>query len=78
MNGEKITPKEIGVENGEKRVIYGFPTYITTDEMHENIRGGKVINVRRLYKTKEGQRQESLSVLLTFEGKMPEKVQMDI
>ncbi len=76
MNGEKITPKEIGVENGEKGVIYGIPTYITTDEMHENIRGGKVINVRRLYKTKEGQRQESLSVLLTFEGKMPEKVQM--
>ncbi len=55
MNGQKITSKEIGVEKG---VIYGIPTYIITDDIHENIRGGKV-TVRSLYKTKEGQRQES-------------------
>ncbi len=55
MNGQKITSKEIRVEKG---VIYGIPTYIITDDIHENIRGGKV-TVRRLYKTKEGQRQES-------------------
>jgi len=45
MNGEKFTTKEIGVEKG---VIYGIPTYITNQEMLENIRGGKVSNVRRL------------------------------
>lgn len=76
LNGEKITTKEIGVAKVEKGVMYGIPTYIITDEIHENIKGGKVVNVRRLYQTKEGQWHENESILLTFEGEMPEKAEM--
>lgn len=53
----RLQPKRL-VYKREKGVIYGIPTYISTDEMQENIKGGKVINVRRLFRTKEGQRQE--------------------
>nr|XP_055046932.1 uncharacterized protein LOC129432503 [Misgurnus anguillicaudatus] len=76
LNGEKISAREIGINSNVKGVIVGIPLDITMEEIKENVRGGKVINARRLFQNKEGQRQESLSILLTFEGKIPEKVQL--
>lgn len=68
MNGEKVTSREIGVAKNEKGVIAGVPTHISNEEIEKNIIGGKVINVRRLFKNVNGDRQESMSILLTFEG----------
>lgn len=64
---------EISVSGIVKGVITGIPSDISMEEVTENIRGGKVINARRLFKNKEGQRLESIFILLTFEGSLPEK-----
>lgn len=46
---------EISVSGIVKGVITGIPSDISMEEVTENIRGGKVINARRLFKNKEGQ-----------------------
>lgn len=76
INDERVTAREVGVTNMIRGVIFGIPLDITMEEITGNMKGGKITNAKRLIKNKEGKRYESLSILLTFEGKIPERVQL--
>ncbi|XP_059813909.1 uncharacterized protein LOC132385715 [Hypanus sabinus] len=66
----------VGARNGGcKGVITGVPMSINMEELKRNIKGGKVINVRRLKTTKEGMKKESETVLIeSEEARVPSKV----
>lgn len=56
-------------------VIFGIPVSVSADQIKENVKGVKVREARRLKTTREGQKCDSLSVMLTFdEERFPDKV----
>ncbi len=56
-------------------VITGVPLEVTMIELMRNIKGGNVIEAKRLQRNREGNKEESLSVMLRFEssGMLPSK-----
>lgn len=57
-------------------VITGVALEVTMIELMRNIKGGNVIEAKRLQRNREGNKEESLSVMLRFEsgGVLPSKV----
>lgn len=56
-------------------VIFGIPLSVPTEQIIKNVKGAKVREIRRLQTTREGQKCDSLSVLITFdEDRIPDKV----
>lgn len=56
-------------------VISGISPDVPVDDIKTNISGGKVVEVKRLKRNKNGERSDSFSVLLKFEEKtLPDKV----
>ena len=74
----KIEGKKVKATKGgalTRGVIFGIPLSISTGQIKENVKNARVREVRRLKTTREGQRCDSLSVLLTFdEDRIPDKV----
>lgn len=71
--------KKIGERQGLflRGVIYGIPVEEDLEEVRKNIKGGKVIGIKRLQAKREGVRVDSLSVLLDFQEKvLPENVKV--
>lgn len=70
----------VKVQDWEERgnaliVITGVPTELSEEEIKQNIRGTRVIRVKRLLVTRAGIKTPSLSVLLTLqEPKQPERI----
>ena len=73
LNGEKISVHVPGSSAKLKGVIFDIPQDITMDEVMKEVRGGKVIKATRLQTKRNGEKIDSLSVLLEFEGVMPKK-----
>ncbi len=60
-----------------KGVIYGIPVEEKLEDLKSNIRGGKVIEIKRLQTRKGGERVDSLSILLVFQERvLPDKVRV--
>lgn len=56
-------------------VITGIPTDVSEEEMKDNMIGAKVLEVKRLSTTRNGEKCNSLSVMIKFdEAKLPGKV----
>lgn len=51
-----------------KGVITGIPVCVKMEEIKNNIRGGNIVSAQRLQVTRDGIKEDSLSVLLQFEG----------
>jgi hypothetical protein len=49
---------------------------MSTDDIKENVKGGRVIDTKRLISRKEGKISETLSVIARFEKVLPGKVQI--
>ena len=75
MNGKNVqcsVPKDRKPNRG---VISGVPTAVSTNQIKDNITGAKVLEARRLKTTRNGEKCDSLSVMIKFdEPKMPSKV----
>ena len=76
LNGKKIKSHVPGAYARSRGVITGVQISMSIDDMKENVKGGRVIEAKRLISRKEGQISESLSVLLRFEKVLPRKVQI--
>lgn len=63
-----------GANRKVRGVISGVPVDISTEEIKKEIKGDRVSAVKRLPTRFQGKVVESLSVLLQFEGDMPQKV----
>ncbi|XP_035998476.1 uncharacterized protein LOC118564421 [Fundulus heteroclitus] len=62
---------------GSSGVIYGIPVEEDLEKLRRNIQGGEVKKVRRLLRTVDGERVNSLSVLLEFQDSvLPERVKI--
>jgi len=59
---------QIGVKSWMCGVITGVPLEISMKELMRNIKGGNVIEAKRLQRNREGNKEESLSVMLRFES----------
>ena len=55
-------------------VITGVPISMSTDDIKEHVKGGRVIEAKMFISRKEGQRSGSLSVMLRFEKVLLGKV----
>lgn len=56
-------------------VISGIPTDISEEQIKDNMTGAKVLEVKRLTTTRNGEKCNSLSVMIKFnESKLPGKV----
>ena len=75
LNGKKIKSHVPGAYTRLRRGITGVPISMSTVDIKEHLKGGRMIEAKRLISRKEGQRSESLSVLLRFEKVIPGNVQ---
>lgn len=57
-------------------VISNVPLEMTEEEVKKEIRGGKVMDVKRLQTNKGGVKKGSLSMLVQFESTLPKEVKM--
>ncbi|CAJ1066432.1 uncharacterized protein LOC113119923 [Xyrichtys novacula] len=78
---DKIEGKKVVVTLARKGggitrgVIFGVPLSVSIDQIIENVKGAKVREAKRLKTTCEGEKCDSLSVLVTFdEERLPERV----
>ncbi len=74
LNGHKITSHIPGVASKSRGVISGVSTSVSVEEIKKNLKGGNLVDAKRLTKGKE--KAESLSVLLLFKQEKPSKVQL--
>ena len=63
-NGKKNKSHVPGAYARLRGVITGFPISKSTDDIKENVKGGRGIEAKMMISRKEGQKSESLSVLL--------------
>lgn len=66
-----------GTGTRAKGVIYGVPTDITVDEILEKVKGGRVMEAKRFLVTRDNEKVESQTVLLTFSSEVsPQRVEL--
>uniref|UniRef100_A0A0E9XX45 Uncharacterized protein n=1 Tax=Anguilla anguilla TaxID=7936 RepID=A0A0E9XX45_ANGAN len=51
---------------------------MSTEDIMEELKGGKVTELRRLPCKRQGIKTESLSILLQFEGQMPDVLSVQV
>ena len=78
---KQLCKKEVSlskpIDNGPavREVIYGIPVDEDLDKLRKNIRGGEIKSITRLKAWRRGEKTDSLSILLHFQGKtLPDKV----
>lgn len=59
-----------------KGVISNVPLEITEEEIKKEIKGGKLIDVKRLQTNKDGVKKDSLPMMVQFESTLPQEVKM--
>lgn len=74
LNEVRVKSHIPGENRRSRGVISGVPVDISTEEIKKEIKGNKVSEVKRLLTRYQGKLVDSLSVLLQFEGDMPQKV----
>ena len=74
LNKANITSHVPGVKSGKRGVITGIPTSVSIEEIKNSLKGGEIVDAKRLTKGKE--KIESMSILLWFKNDMAYKVQM--
>ena len=74
--GMKLKSHIPGAYTRLRGVITGAPISTSIVDIKENVKGGRVIEAKSLLSRKEGQRSESLSVLLRFEKVLAGTVQI--
>lgn len=75
--GKNIKPQTWEERGKVMGVISGVSTEITEEHIQRNIKGGLVTKVKRLPYTRNGVREQSMSVMLIFdEDKIPERVRI--
>ncbi|XP_060763851.1 uncharacterized protein LOC132872786 isoform X2 [Neoarius graeffei] len=74
LNGYKITSHVPGAIAKKRGVITGIPVSVSIEDIKNNLKGGEIVDAKRLTKGKE--KTESLSILLHFKDEMPDKIQM--
>lgn len=74
LNKVKITSHIPGIKTRQRGVITGIPISVSIDEIKESLKGGEIVDAKRLTKGKE--KIISMSVLLWFKNTMPSKVQL--
>ena len=60
LNGKKIKSHVPGAYARLRGVITGLPISVSIDDIKENVKGGRVMEAKRLISRREGQRTESL------------------
>lgn len=74
---EVVSSKIVGQRQWVSGVISGVPLGVSMEELKSNISGGKIVGARRLLMNREGNRMESLSVEIRFDGAiLPDKVKL--
>lgn len=74
---EVVSSKIVGQRQWVSGVISGVPLGVSMEELKSNINGGKIVGARRLLMNREGNRMESLSVEIRFDGAiLPDKVKL--
>lgn len=76
LDGVKIATHIPGKVANLRGVISNVPLEMTKEEVKKDIRGGKVLNVKRLQTNKDGVKKESLSMLIQFESTLPKDIRM--
>jgi hypothetical protein len=76
LGGGKIKVHVPGMAAKLRGVISNVPLEMSVEDVKSEIRGGKVLEVKRLQTNKGGVKSDSLSVLLVFEKSLPGEVQM--
>lgn len=74
LNKAKITSHIPGVATGKRGVITGIPVAVSIDEIKNSLKGGDIVDAKRLTKGKE--KLDSMSILIWFKNEIPSKVQM--
>lgn len=67
IEGTKVQATLVEDRRITRGVITGIPTNVSEDQIKESVEGAKVIAVRRLKTTWNGERCDSLVVMLKFE-----------
>lgn len=70
----KMTSHIPGVMSRKRGVITGIPMSVSIEEIKNTLKGGDIVDAKRLTKGKE--KLESMSILIWFKNEMPSKVQM--
>jgi len=76
LGGGNIKVHVPGMVAKIRGVISNVPLEMSVEDVKREIRGGKVLEVKRLQTNKDGVKSDSLSVLLVFEKSLPGEVQM--
>ena len=74
LDGGRIKAHVPGMAAKLRGVITNVPLEMSMEEVKEEIKGGKVIEAKRLQTNKSGYKQNSLSVLLVFDKSMPSEI----
>lgn len=73
--GEEVQVTLINNKKLVRGVILGIPTSMSVEQIKENVKGVKVKEAKLLKTTRNGEKHESLSVMLIFDDKkVPSKV----
>ena len=74
LDGIRIKAHVPGMAAKLRGVITNVPLEMSMEEVKEEIKGGKVVEAKRLQTNKSGVKQNSLSVLLVFDKLMPAEI----
>ena len=74
LDGIRIKAHVPGMAAKLRGVITNVPLEMSMEEVKEEIKGGKVVEAKRLQTNKSGVKQSSLSVLLVFDKLMPAEI----
>lgn len=75
MGGKGVMRLMLEDKRATRGVISVIPTIVTTDEIKENVKGAKVLEVKRLKANRNGEKFDSLSVMIKFEEPvLPNKI----
>lgn len=74
LNKAKMSSHIPGIATGKRGVITGIPVAVSIEEIKNSLKGGDIVDAKRLTKGKE--KLDSMSILIWFKNEMPSKVQM--
>lgn len=68
--GERVSGKTLDRKTYVCGVISGIPPEVPTEEIKANMKGGKVVDVKRLKASRNGERVDSFSVMIKLDEKV--------
>ena len=76
LDGNKVKTHVPGIAARHSGVISGIPISVSMADIKKELKGGKVLDAKRISKIINGERVETMSVVIDFDQNMPEKVML--